>query len=370
MLLEVVDSDHSTGLLNIQSVLVDSTRPTGVLIGLTDLENVVEAIEGDLNDLVVHHGQEIAEGLDASLGNEVPDDRGFLQSTRGSIGDGPARLLPGLEVGILEDVDERRNDVGINDSLDLRRGSGGDVGDGPAGLLANAVLGRREEGQESRESTGSNDNLRLEVIASNDISHGSECRGLNRSRRMHQEVDEAPADAGLNNSLDLIVGPVREVGNRPACVNEDLVIERVDQLGEDGESGGDLKAGVRNAIDATRGRSSHQLPVGLRGLAPAEIAQSPGGVAEHADLVVFAEKGQQGTESTLLENVVPALRAVTSDVAQSPDSLFPDIEDWGREQLDKFGDSLGADNDLSVLSGARGDVGERPRGLELWHQTS
>jgi hypothetical protein len=40
--------------------------------------------------------------------------------------------------------------------------------------------------------------------------------------------------------LDLIVGTVREVGNRPARVDEDLVIEGVDQLGEDSESRRDL----------------------------------------------------------------------------------------------------------------------------------
>ena len=57
---------------------------------------------------------------------------------------------------------------------------------------------------------------------------------------MHQEVHKTPADTGFNNSLDLIVGTVREVGNRPAGVDEDLVIEGVDQLGEDSESRGDL----------------------------------------------------------------------------------------------------------------------------------
>ena len=123
-------------------------------------------------------------------------------------------------------------------------------------------------------------------------------------------------------------------------------------------------------IDTTRGQGSYQLPVGLGRLAPAEVAQGPGGVTEHADLVVFAEEGQQGTEGTLLEDVVPALRAVTSDVTQSPDGLFPDIEDWRREELNELWNSLGTDNDLSVLRGARGNVGKRPRGFELWHKTS
>ena len=110
---------------------------------------------------------------------------------------------------------------------------------------------------------------------------------------------------------------------------------------------------------------THQLPVRLRRLASAEVAESPGRVPEHADLVVFAQKSEQGPESTLLENIVPALRAVASDVAEGPHCLLTNIENGRREQLDEFGDSLGVDNDLGVLSSARCDVGKGPCSLEL-----
>ena len=106
MLLEVVDGDHATSLLDKESILVDATWTLRLLVHLADLEDVVEAIERDLDDLVVHHSQQIAKGLDASLGNEIADDRGLLQATGGRVRNSPACLLTGLEVGVSEDVDE------------------------------------------------------------------------------------------------------------------------------------------------------------------------------------------------------------------------------------------------------------------------
>ena len=37
----------------------------------------------------------------------------------GGVGDGPGRLLPRLELGLGLNVDENREDVGVNDGLDL-----------------------------------------------------------------------------------------------------------------------------------------------------------------------------------------------------------------------------------------------------------
>jgi hypothetical protein len=55
--------------------------------------------------------KEITHGLDASLGNEISDLVGFLETTGGSVRESPTCFLLGLEVGVLEDVDKRRNDV-------------------------------------------------------------------------------------------------------------------------------------------------------------------------------------------------------------------------------------------------------------------
>lgn len=75
----------------------------------------------NLDDLVVHRLEQIAERLNASLRDKVPDLSRLLKTSRGGVGEGPAGLFLSLEVGGLEDVDKRRNDVGINDGLDLVR---------------------------------------------------------------------------------------------------------------------------------------------------------------------------------------------------------------------------------------------------------
>jgi hypothetical protein len=103
----------------------------------------------------------------------------------------------------------------------------------------------------------------------------------------------------------------------------------------------------------------------LRRLASAEVAKGPGGISEHADLVIFTQEAQERTKSALLKNIVAALWAITRDVTQSPNGLLPDIQDGRRKQLDEFRDSLGVDDNLSVLSSTRGDVGECPGSLEL-----
>jgi hypothetical protein len=46
-------------------------------------------------------------------------------------------------------MDQRRNNVGINDGLDLGRVAGSDVGNCPACLLSDAILGRAQKRQEA-----------------------------------------------------------------------------------------------------------------------------------------------------------------------------------------------------------------------------
>jgi hypothetical protein len=58
---------------------------------------------------------------------------------------------------------------------------------------------------------------------------------------MHEEVNEAADNARLDDSLNLVGGPVRKVGDGPAGVNKDLVVEGVDELRENGEGGRDLQ---------------------------------------------------------------------------------------------------------------------------------
>jgi hypothetical protein len=54
---------------------------------------------------------------------------------------------------------------------------------------------------------------------------------------VHEQVHQAAAYARLDNCLDLVVGAVGKVRDSPASINQNLVIERVDELGQDGEGG-------------------------------------------------------------------------------------------------------------------------------------
>lgn len=72
---------------------------------------------------------------------------------------------------------------------------------------------------------------------------------------------------------------------------------------------------------------------------------------------MLAEQGQQRPQGTLLEDIVPALRTVTSNISESPDSLLTDVKHRRRKQIDKLWDSIGSNHNLSMFSGARGDVG-------------
>lgn len=137
-MLQIVDGNHSTRLFDVEGVLVHSTLAQSILlIRLSNLEDILQSIQRDLNDLVICALQQIAQRLDASLADEIPDLTRLLESTRCRIRHGPARLLLGLEISILKDVNEERDNVGVDDGLDLLRTTGGDVGDSPACFLSN-----------------------------------------------------------------------------------------------------------------------------------------------------------------------------------------------------------------------------------------
>lgn len=148
---------------------------------------------------------------------------------------------------------------------------------------------------------------------------------------MHEQLYQTARDVGLDNSLDLIIRTVGKVGDGPASVNENLVVEGVHELGEDRE-----------------GRSDG-VPVGLRGLATTEVAECPGGVPEHAKLPAVTEEADKRRESALGEDVVPAVRAVTSNVTKSPDGLLPNIGLRAAKQLNEDGHGTSLNNDLGLL---------------------
>ena len=183
VVLQVVDVDHSAGLLDELSVLVGSTRSGSLLVDISDLQDVLQTVKGDLNYLVVHGVEQVAHWLDAALGNEVSDLVGLLKSARSGVRNGPTGLLLGLKIGVLQNVDQRRNDVAVcqrgpgyyeysrvNDRLNLQWRPGGDVGNGPAGLLSDTVLGRGEQAKQSWQGAGRNDDLSLQIVTSDDVT--------------------------------------------------------------------------------------------------------------------------------------------------------------------------------------------------------
>lgn len=111
VVLQVVDSNHTASFFNVLRILVDATGPRRILINLSNFQDVLKTIKGDLNNFVVHRSKKVAHGFDATLRDEVSDLVRFLETTGSGIGDGPTCFLLGLEISVGEDVDERRDDV-------------------------------------------------------------------------------------------------------------------------------------------------------------------------------------------------------------------------------------------------------------------
>ena len=98
---------------------------------------------------------------------------------------------------------------------------------------------------------------------------------------------------------------------------------------------------------------------------PAEIAEGPHGVPGHGEPGGLGEKGEERGEDALVQHVVPALRAVTSDVAESPDCLLLHVLLLAKQQRNKDRNRSGIDHLPRLLTGPTGDVGQRPGRLEL-----
>jgi len=202
---------------------------------LASLQDVLDALERDGDEAGVVAREQVAERLDTALLHEVLDLLG--RAARGGVGDGPGGLLLDVELGRPEQVHERRDDVGLDDGLDLLARAGGDVRDRPARLLADALLGRVEQREQPRQRAAVDDALRLAVVARDDVAGGAQGGGLNRCGRVTHQLDDARADARVQHGLDLLVRTVREVRERPAAVREHLVVVGEDELSQDRQSG-------------------------------------------------------------------------------------------------------------------------------------
>jgi hypothetical protein len=178
MNLRLLDLVVTLGIFDVVSVLVAATGGLG--IRLADLEDVVETLEGNRDDSGVAGSEQVAEGLDAALSNEVADLLG--RTAAGGVRNGPGSVLLDVEFSVTQKIDEGRDDVGINDDLNVGLVAGGNVGDGPASLLLDSLLGAVQERQKAGKGGHVDDDLNLKLVAGNDVADSPEGGGLDAVR--------------------------------------------------------------------------------------------------------------------------------------------------------------------------------------------
>jgi hypothetical protein len=94
----------------------------------------------------------------------------------------------------------------------------------------------------------------------------------------------------------------------------------------------------------------YRLPIWLRGLATAKVAESPGSVSQHAKFPTITKQLEERAKGTLLEYKVTASRTVTSNVAERPNSLFANIWFMTAEKFHKNRDSASLNDHLCLFS--------------------
>lgn len=110
---------------------------------------------------------------------------------------------------------------------------------------------------------------------------------------------------------------------------------------------------------------AYSVPVRLWGLATAEVAKSPGSIAQHTELAAVTKQVEQRLQGAAAQHVVTTLWAITSDVSEGPDSLLAHIRLRAGKQLDEDRNGTSLDHNLSLGSATRCNVGKGPCRLEL-----
>lgn len=81
------------------------------------LEDVLQALQCHGDDAVVADSQQLAEGLDAAILNQCADL--VLGAARGGVADCPCSLLLDVKLSAAQQINQRGDEVGLDDSLDL-----------------------------------------------------------------------------------------------------------------------------------------------------------------------------------------------------------------------------------------------------------
>mmetsp|Transcript_49497 Transcript_49497/g.99280 ORF Transcript_49497/g.99280 Transcript_49497/m.99280 type:complete len:314 (-) Transcript_49497:461-1402(-) len=177
-----------------------------VQVALPALEDVLDALERHAHDAHVGLVKEVDERRDTALVDQVLDLH--VVAARCRVRDRPRALLADVKVLAVEHAHERGDDVVVDHGLELVLAPCGDVGDGPARLLADALALVRQQRQQARQHRAVDDQLRLVVVASHDVADCAQRGRLDLWRDVHEQLHQPPADTRVDHGLDLLVGPV------------------------------------------------------------------------------------------------------------------------------------------------------------------
>src|ERR1700730_18491941 len=102
--LAVINLLHALTFLDEESVAVNCiwAFSRGILLELSNFENILQSVKGNLNDLVVEVGKEVTKGLDATLRHKISNLSRLLKAARGRVRNSPACLLSALQITIGE----------------------------------------------------------------------------------------------------------------------------------------------------------------------------------------------------------------------------------------------------------------------------
>mmetsp|Transcript_115139 Transcript_115139/g.365826 ORF Transcript_115139/g.365826 Transcript_115139/m.365826 type:complete len:583 (+) Transcript_115139:81-1829(+) len=343
ILLQSLYSGHTLGLLNQRHHRVFG-QAVLVLLLLADLQDVGQGIEAYADHLAVGNREEVAQGLDAPLLNQVLDVLRVAASS--GVADDPSCFLLDVKVAGREQVDDPRDQVVVDHLLDLVSVACRDVGDRPAGLLADALLGVDEQVHQGRQHAALQHRLRLMVVSRDDVADGAKSGRLHEGRLVRKKLHEALADTGLQHGSDSIVRAIGEVGQCPAGVCKHLDIAR----------GKQVRKRLQRRRDPLEGR---------RGLAAAEVGQRPSGVAHQRNTRGLSDQPHDGVQSAALKHQVAEVRTIACDVPEGPDGLLAHILVRRLQQLHEEGQGALLHDHAGLVRGARGDVRKHPGGLEL-----
>ena len=112
-------------------------------------------------------------------------------------------------------------------------------------------------------------------------------------------------------------------------------------------------------------QTSNGVVAGRRILAPTQVDNDPGDVAQECDGYCGRDEAEQGLDDAHLHDQVAALRTVADYVAESPDRLFAHVLIGRLEQAQEVLDRARHDHRLGLCGRAGRDIGQRPCRLEL-----